>query len=240
MVNSRRSLPRVDGKRMKQPNLAMKALNATEQSLRRSAGSESQVLPNIYLDDVNIAVWERELPEMLTLSSEKILEKNPNLEISLVTTQKEAFASVVKAIGSEPEAIEMGEDVAKLVDMFCCLFELKRVGLRLTVLDRAMCPRFHVDRIPCRLITTYKGAATEWLPQHSADRSKLGIGNEGKPDDQSGIFGSARDIRQLSEGDVALLKGEAWEGNQGGGLIHRSPGLTSEARRLLLTLDFVD
>ena len=84
---------------MKQPNLAMKSFNATEQSLRRSAGSELQVLPNIYLDDVNIVVWERELPEMLTDASGKILKKNPNLEISIVTTPKEAFALVVKAIG---------------------------------------------------------------------------------------------------------------------------------------------
>ena len=225
---------------MRQPHLAMKSFNATEQLFRRSAGSESQVLPNIYLDDVNIAVWERELPEMLKDASGKILKKNPNLEISIVTTPTEAFTSVVKAIGSEPEGIELGEDIAKLVDMFCCLFELKRAGLRMTVLDRAMCPRFHVDRILCRLITTYIGAATEWLPHHSADRNKLGIGNEGKPDDQSGLFGSARDIQQLSEGDVALLKGEAWAGNKGGGLIHRSPELTSEHQRLLLTLDFVD
>lgn len=56
-----------------------------------------------------------------------------------------------------------------MVDMFCCLFELKRAGLRLTVLDRAMCPRFHVDRVPCRLVTTYLGAATEWLPHTVAD-----------------------------------------------------------------------
>ena len=58
---------------MRQPHLAMKSFNATEQLFRRSAGSESQVLPNIYLDDVNIAVWERELPEMLKDASGKII-----------------------------------------------------------------------------------------------------------------------------------------------------------------------
>jgi hypothetical protein len=35
-----------------------------------------------------------------------------------------------------------------------------------------------------------------------------------------------------------LLKGEAWIGNENGGLVHRSPNLTGGARRLLLTLDF--
>ena len=39
---------------------------------------------------------------------------------------------------------------------------------------------------------------------------------------------------------VALLKGESWGGNQGAGLIHRSPQILEEKKRLLLTLDFID
>lgn len=61
-----------------------------------------------------------------------------------------------------------------------------------------------------------------------------------KADDETGIFNSANDIRQLNAGDVALLKGESWVGNEGGGLIHRSPHISSQTRRLLLTLDFVN
>ena len=90
------------------------------------------------------------------------------------------------------------------------------------------------------LITTYLGVATEWLPHHNADRSRLGIGNQGKPDEESGIMNSDKDIKYLNQGDVALLKGEAWEGNEGSGLIHRSPTLDSNSRRLLLTIDFID
>ena len=95
--------------------------------------------------------------------------------------REEAFAVVNKALGSSPEAEVLAGDIANLVDMFCCLFDLKRGALRMTVLDRAMCPRFHVDRVPCRLVTTYQGIATEWLPHNVADRSKLGTGNMGKP-----------------------------------------------------------
>lgn len=132
--------------------------------------------------------------------------------------------------------------------MFCCLFDLGSAGLRLTALDRAMCPRFHVDKIPCRLVTTYQGIATEWLPHHHVDRSKLGAGSEGKSDEQSGLFQNLEDIQRLHQGEVALLKGEGWEGNEGAGLVHRSPAMPVIAdsvkmhavseRRLLLTLDF--
>lgn len=38
-----------------------------------------------------------------------------------------------------------------MTDMFCCLFDLKQVGLRLTALNSAMCRKFHVDRVPGQL-----------------------------------------------------------------------------------------
>ena len=39
---------------------------------------------------------------------------------------------------------------ALLVDMFTCLFDLPQAGFHMTVLDHVMCPRFHVDHVPCR------------------------------------------------------------------------------------------
>ena len=74
----------------------------------------------------------------------------------------------------------LSNDIAELVDMFCLLFGLNQAGIRLTVLNSAMCPKFHVDRVPCRLITTYHGIATEWLPHGLANRTKLGHGSQGK------------------------------------------------------------
>mgnify|MGYP000570713948 CR=1 FL=1 len=46
-------------------------------------------------------------------------------------------------------------------------------------------------------------------------------------------------IQQISAGQVALLKGEKWQGNEGAGLIHRSPALAAGERRLILTLDWL-
>ena len=92
--------------------------------------------------------------------------------------------------------------------MFCFLFGLKQAGLRLTALDNAMCPRFHVDRVPCRLLTTYHGIATEWIPHTFADRKKLGSGNQGMSDEQSSLIQTLNEIQQLNTGEVALLKGK--------------------------------
>ena len=187
-----------------------------------------------------MVVWKRDLANNLEQAADAIIESNPTLEKLLVVSPEEAFDSVKKLLGGSPEAELLAEDIANLVDMFCCLFDLKRGALRMTVLDRAMCPRFHVDRVPCRLVTTYQGIATEWLPHNVADRSKLGTGNMGKPDELSGLFEHISDIQQLKSGDVGLMKGELWHNNEGAGLIHRSPQVPNNTRRLVLTLDFMN
>ena len=203
-------------------------------------GNNLDTLGDIYQEDTNMVIWKRKLDNAIQKAANVIIDTNPSLEISRVVSPDDTYAEIRNALGFSENASIISKDVANLVGMFCTLFALKQVGLRLAVLDRAMCPRFHVDRVPCRLLTTYLGVATEWLPHHNADRSKLGIGNQGKPDEESGIMNSNKDIKYLNQGDVALLKGEAWEGNEGAGLIHRSPKLNSNSRRLLLTIDFID
>ena len=203
-------------------------------------GSEPEILSKIYQENTNIAIWQRSLSTKLAEAAKAVLLSNPLLQISVAVTPQNVEATLVETLGSTDFSDILIKDIARLVDMFCYLFETKHAGLRLAVLDRAMCPRFHVDRVPCRLMTTYQGVASEWLPDSAADRSKLGFGNKGQPDEQSGIYQNTSDIRHLNQGDVALLKGKLWEENEEGGLIHRSPQLPSETRRLLLTLDFIN
>ncbi|GAM59028.1 hypothetical protein JCM19231_3217 [Vibrio ishigakensis] len=156
----------------------------------------------------------------------------------MVTPDELAEELIKVSNGTAPKPLV--QDIELLVEMFSCLFELKKVGVRLTSLDVAMCPRFHVDHVPCRLVSTYHGVATEWLAHTDVDRTKLGHGSKGLSDAQSGLYPNPDCVKQLSTGDVALLKGESWLGNTEGGLVHRSPGVPSGQQRLLLTLDFYD
>jgi hypothetical protein len=212
----------------------------SELKVRRAAlGNEPRVLTNLYLDEINIAIWQRQLSETLKNSVDTFTRSNPTFQLSMTVTPETVLSSVSESLG-DCSQVELSENIAELTAMFCCLFELKRVGLRLTVLDRAMCPKFHVDKVPCRLITTFQGTATEWLPHHAVNREKLGIGSHGQPDDLSGLYQNPDDIQQLGFGDVGLLKGELWAGNENAGLVHRSPALATGEQRLLLTLDFSD
>ncbi|MCG8381866.1 MAG: DUF1826 domain-containing protein [Gammaproteobacteria bacterium] len=208
---------------------------------RRSVMSnEPSILAEIYQDQVNIAIWQRDFSETLKRAVKYIVDQTPDLQISLSLSSKDVYTPVNQALGESRNSELLSQDITGLIDMFCCLFDLQRIGLKLAVLDHVRCPKFHADQVPCRLLTTYQGEATEWLPHHIVDRTKLGPGSRGKPDEESGLYQSTDQVKQLKAGEVALLKGELWVGNESAGLVHRSPQLHSGQKRLLLTIDFME
>jgi hypothetical protein len=197
------------------------------------------VLTDIYAEQNNIVIWRRELSQLLLDNIDEYLQTNPKLSVIKIIESHSVNQGVSDILQDFPNGELLGENITELTEMFCCLFDLQRVGLRLTVLEHAMCPRFHVDKIPCRLVTTFFGTGTQWLHHQMVNRDKLGTGNQGLTDEQSGLYTDVSCINALHPGDVALLKGESWQGNENAGLVHRSPPSSQTEKRLLLTLDFV-
>ena len=223
-------------------NNARLANDIYSDALKTRVASEScnpTVLTDIYAEQNNIVIWRRELPQHFLSSIKELLQHNPKLSITKTIEAHSANKAISAILQDVASSEQLSANIAELVDMFCCLFDLQRVGLRLTVLDQAMCPRFHVDKVPCRLVTTFSGTGTQWLSQQRVNRDKLGRGSQGLTDEQSGLYTDASYINTLNCGDVALLKGELWEGNENAGLVHRSPPTLQTEKRLLLTLDFV-
>lgn len=214
---------------------------AVAEKIRRAArGNAPAILNDIHREDVNMAIWQRQLSVSLKETVKTLLIAQPDLQLEMRVTPQTAFSRVndaLETIGSSNTA-ELSHDIAALVESFCRACDVQRVDLRLTTLDGVMCPKFHADYVPCRLLTTYQGMATEWLPHQVMDRAKLGLGSNGLSDEKSGLFRSATDIQQLHCGDVALLKGDLWQGNKDAGLVHRSPVLSEGDSRLLLRLDY--
>ncbi len=207
-------------------------------SRKAAISNHPSIFTDIFEDDTNIAIWQRDLSVDIESCVDKFLESHNNFQASLIASPEKIFNKLIDTESELINAKALCKDIAELVEMFCLLLDFEQVGLRLAVLDRAMCPRFHVDMVPSRLVCTYHGVASEWLPHDKIDRSKLGRGNNGLVDEESGIFQSTQDINQLKVGDVAILKGELWQGNAGAGLVHRSPQVPAGKNRLLLTLDF--
>lgn len=190
-------------------------------SARQTVGESPQVLTEVLQDGVNLAVWQRQLPVHVADFAQVLLSLGQPLAESLtLELQPDDDAPALRGLAAAYADLQGYEgficDVRWLVGAYACLLDARRVGLRLRALEGAMCPRFHVDHVPARLICTYAGPGSEWLAA---------------PD--------AVQVEQLSTGDVAVLKGERWLGNEGQGLVHRSPAVPAGQRRLMLTLDWM-
>lgn len=204
--------------------------------IRQVQGDTPKALTGILDDGVNLALWQRQLPAHIADFGRLLLSLNEPLAESLSLEMPNDDAEPnLHGLASGFSDLEGYEgfitDVSWLVSAFTCLLGARRIGLRLRVLDKAMCPRFHVDHVPVRLITTYAGIGSQWLKEGVMDRRQLGK-PEAEPQDDSLI-------QQITSGEVALLKGEKWHGNEGFGLIHRSPQPAPGERRLILTVDWL-
>jgi len=197
-------------------------------------------LTEIFNEKNNISIWKRKLNSELINASNHILNEIPELQISEVVKNEDVETMLVDKFGENENILCLIEDISRVVKLFCDLFNINQVWLRLDAIDSPMCPRFHTDNLKCRLVTTYKGPATQWLPNDLVNRDMLGHGNDGKPDEESGLFLKNTDIEELDVGHVALLKGEGWIGNEGKGLVHRSPHKENNYKRLYMTIDFTE
>ncbi len=202
--------------------------------IRQTFGETPLALSDILEDGVNLSVWQRQLPLHIAEFGALLVALNePLADAMVIELNNEESAPHLQGLASCCRDLEGYEgfiaDVSWLVSAFACLLGAKRIGVRLRLLDKAMCPRFHVDHVPVRLITTYAGVGSQWLREGVMDRRKLS---------QADAEPSER-IEQIQCGEVALLKGTKWHGNEGHGLIHRSPALKADERRLILTLDWL-
>ena len=123
----------------------------------------------------------------------------------------------------------LSEEITLASGMLSELVGCERIGIRVTTLRRPMCPRFHVDQVPCRMLVTIGGAGTEWIASGDVDPALLAARDTDAPPIRRG-----GDIRRLDTRNWSLLKGGAWD-DRFGGVVHRSPYVTGE--RLLLSFD---
>lgn len=130
-------------------------------------------------------------------------------------------------------------DLDYLSTLYVDLIGCPQIGIRLEVLNAAMCPKFHVDKTGIRMLCTYVGQGTQWLNDAYADRSKLGMTAVKVDDSDSGLILNQCGVHEVPTFGIALLKGSLWQGNHMRGIIHRSPAIINNQTRVLLALDAI-
>lgn len=122
-------------------------------------------------------------------------------------------------------------DITRLAGVFAAVVGTSWVRLRLERVENDACRLFHPDHVAARLVCTYHGPATQWLPEDAADRTGIGGG------DNDRICRDWSRVSALEPFWVGLMKGQTWPGHAGGGLLHRSPPLSEGQWRMFMALD---
>ena len=115
-------------------------------------------------------------------------------------------------------------DMAGVCNIFCETLATSTVGFCLAT-QRA-CQRYHIDNVPLRLLVTYYGKGTEWVPDSAVDRLAY---DSGMPNDK--ILTSNKARKFLNAWDVAIFRGGP------DGLLHRTPDAALNTPSILLRLD---
>jgi len=181
-------------------------------------------LVDIFDLGVQVCVWKRDIDPAVAqyLTGLKRTDRPQTIE-----TLSAAGRPRLTCLPAGPGRAALIDDVSLLREIICELLGCPAVGLRLARVGHAMCPGWHIDRVGIRLICTYQGPGTQWLDDQGAGRRELRLVRRGE-----GAF------IQAAPGEVVLLKGALWQGNERHGAVHRSPEIAAGAgARTLITLD---
>ncbi|UEM25256.1 DUF1826 domain-containing protein (plasmid) [Skermanella mucosa] len=194
-------------------------------------------LERIRCPAVTVAILERPLPSDVAGAMARPAHLRRFAGIRLETTARRARAELAGAfaeagLNGAPVRDALVRDVARLADVFAGITGAATLRVRLEPVPGDGCKYFHADSVGIRLLCTYRGPGTWWLPDDAVERAALGSG------DNAAVVRDPARIQVLAAGHVALLKGDAWPGNRGRGAVHRSPPADRGAGpRLLLSID---
>ena len=114
--------------------------------IRQAFGETPQVLAEALQDGVNLAVWQRRLPAHIEDFATLLLSLNEPLSDAVtLTLGKDGQVPPLDGIATAYADLVGYEgfiaDLGWLVSAYACLLDARSVGLRLRVLEQAMCPR---------------------------------------------------------------------------------------------------
>lgn len=187
-------------------------------------GPRCQVLEHITRPNVKLAVWKRRVPDGLESA---LLDWARHRETGFdapCRARAEDVASALQGLMEERWRAWLTEDLVQLLGLFQRLAGVTKCRLVFGVVRGDQCRKFHVDRLRLRMISTYAGPGTEWLPEAAVRRAALREPAACPELANRQIVRSARLVRHARAGDVLVMKGALATPE---GVVHRSPPIES-------------
>lgn len=206
----------------------------------------SSELQQITEEHVQLIVWrQKKLPNFARILSLVSLDPASLPTFQGLVTPLDAFERLSSFICppyplrskasnalNDDDMKEMIMEISELVKVFANISKSNFVHVKLEVITDDGCAFWHQDCVEVRMVRTYCGPCTEWVPPENSKETLLNYKHD------------SIHSRSLCHGDIALFKGrgETLEDEElldQPGIVHRSPRLKvkSGIRRLVLILD---
>jgi hypothetical protein len=190
-----------------------------------ATSSEIHVFDAFQKNNIDLVIWERRLPlcfhraldalPITAFPNERALLPVPASrdEIRGLFTKQDAWEHTVLDL--------MVRDIGSLLAIYASATGENTVDLRLEIVEDDACWKFHRDCMPSRLLTTYRGATTQFVPAAMATEALR---------EQRSYSGP---LHHLPQHAVALFRGNSSDPTRG--IVHRSPPRagTGQARFLM-------
>lgn len=203
---------------------------ASDTLLGNAAISDAMdILHDIHMKTKNIVVYQRGIP---SLKRELDDDLTSRMEWRGSGTVEEIGLSLNRYFAKEfPSQLELRKDVLNLLGLFEKVTKVSSFRISLVTVNTNMCRRFHADNNELRMLCTYYGAGTLWLPNEAVDRQAYLTGKANR-----NILIDESHVQQVNTGDVVLLKGSLYP--ESTPILHRSPNIEENGeRRILLSID---
>ena len=216
--------------------MTVPSVSLEDESVRTSATSGVDIatcdaaegLAAINKPNIGLVIWRRALPLCLQTWLDRMdASCLPDLRVLVQPSDlRRAVEPQLDHCGMPPGDMRdlLIGDVDDLVSAFAGIARSDLVDVRLKRISNDACWKFHRDYVEARLLTTYRGPATEWVQPIHAERALHA---------QKLFKGPLEHIRS---NDVAFFKGNS--AGPGSGIVHRSPPIAGTGcTRLLLSLN---
>lgn len=174
----------------------------------------------------DLTIWRRTVPPIADALDALLFDELPDLRLEGPAHDIVASLIALAELGDLPASLAwVYRDAAALVRRFVSRDGSGKFAARLEPVATDACKLLHHDYVPLRLVCTYRGPGTEWLPR--AHEAKVGAERRDVP---PGL------LRIVPRFAPALFTGRLNPGARP--LLHRSPRFAGDTR-LVLTVNAV-
>jgi hypothetical protein len=201
-------------------------------------GATAKIFDELQCSNVNLSVLKRQLPDGLEETLLRWVSRVRESKEQVISPRSFKLEPFGRAL-PEPAREWMFQDLQRLVIRFADVSGADRMRIVFGPVRSDCCRKFHADQLSYRLLCTYAGPGTEWVPNEAVNRASM-VPSVGCPlEANARAVTDPSAIQHAAKGDVLIMKGDRH--GPGCGLVHRSPpvehlGLT----RVVLVISAVE